>query len=309
MVHSALAKLVLCRRKTEERNRWWCGLVRGWKRKKRRSATARKRYNARRKRDRRKKRLKGNQIEIPRRQYQGCSRYGVYKWKAMNRWIRGKEIKAEAEWTARWVFRYDKSPRKSLRSFFVSFFSVFSAHLASFRIRTRPLLPSPYLIFLPPPRPFSFVLVPFFSLIFFIPTVLVEEKSRATFRLSDLYPRREDRGVRREHSHAWISPRQSSRCHSQLAKSRDSQRYSEISTPPADRVSPACRFKTTVEIVDFNISNRLYRALPPVFYLFKFTIYICNASRLKTFSLANFSIFVFYNLSCSNVTHLEYKWY
>lgn len=143
MVHSALAKLVLCRRKTKERNRWWCGHVRGWKRKKRRSATARKRYNARRKRDRRKKRLKGNQIEIPRRQYQGCSRYGVYKWKAMNRWIRGKEIKAEAEWTARWVFRYDKSPRKSLRSFFVSF-SRFSPltlpHSASVLVPSFPLL-------------------------------------------------------------------------------------------------------------------------------------------------------------------------
>jgi len=47
--------------------------------------------------DRQKKRLKGNQIEILRCRYQRCSRYGVYKWKAMNRWIRGKEIKAEAE--------------------------------------------------------------------------------------------------------------------------------------------------------------------------------------------------------------------
>lgn len=45
------------------------------------------------------------------------SRYRVYKWKAMNRWIRGKEIKAETEWTARWVFRYDKSRRKSSFSF------------------------------------------------------------------------------------------------------------------------------------------------------------------------------------------------
>ena len=41
------------------------------------------------------------------------SRYSMYKWQAMTRQIRGKEIKEETEWTARWVFRYDKSRRKS----------------------------------------------------------------------------------------------------------------------------------------------------------------------------------------------------
>lgn len=128
--------------------------------------------------DRRKKRLKGNQIEIPRRRYRGCSRYGVYKWKAMNRWIRGKEIKAEAEWTARWVFRYDKSPRKSP---FLPFFSVFSApHSAS--VFAVPLLPAPFLILSPSSHPFCS-----FSFLSFFPPYGFSRRSRATFRLPDRY--------------------------------------------------------------------------------------------------------------------------
>lgn len=131
--------------------------------------------------DRRKKRLKGNQIEIPRCRYRGCSRYGVYKWKAMNRWIRGKEIKAEAEWTARWVFRYDKSPRKSPFLPSRPFFSVFSAPR---------LIPHPYS--LSPCRlpPLFLILSAFFSpflsllssfFFFFYLTVLAEEEVARLF--------------------------------------------------------------------------------------------------------------------------------
>lgn len=89
-----LLKPVLCRRKlTSDDDAGLCvGIsVRSEKALQREKGTTGKES------DRRKKRLKGNQIEIPRRRYRGCSRYGVYKWKAMNRWIRGKEIKAEAE--------------------------------------------------------------------------------------------------------------------------------------------------------------------------------------------------------------------
>lgn len=116
--------------------------------------------------DRRKKRLKGNQIEIPRCRYRGCSRYGVYKWKAMNRWIRGKEIKAEAEWTARWVFRYDKSPRKSPFLPSRPFFSVFSSLLASFRIRIR-CPPAAFLLSFLSCPPSSHPFCPFSPLSFF----------------------------------------------------------------------------------------------------------------------------------------------
>lgn len=163
--------------------------------------------------DRRKKRLKGNQIEIPSCRYRGCSRYGVYKWKAMNRWIRGKEIKAEAEWTARWVFRYDKSPRKSpfLPSIPFSRFSRSSPHSAS----TFAVPPPPPPLFLSCP---SYFFCSFFFL--FFPPYGFNRRSRATFQLSDRYPDERIRAKWDEDDtpHVWISLRQSSRCHSQLTK-------------------------------------------------------------------------------------------
>lgn len=206
--------------------------------------------------DRRKKRLKGNQIEIPRRWYRGCSRYGVYKWKAMNRWIRRKEIKAEAEWTARWVFRYDKSPRKSPFLPFVPF-SRFSPLLASFRIR----------ICWPPVSSLFSYLVAFFSfflflLLFFHLTVLVKEEIARLFdsRIDTRWEERDENDT----PHTWISFRQSSRCHSQLAKwiARFAKVFQDI--PTTDRVLLACRFKLVVKIVDFNIFEGIAQLLPPM---------------------------------------------
>lgn len=177
--------------------------------------------------DRRKKRLKGNQIEIPRRWYRGCSRYGVYKWKAMNRWIRRKEIKAEAEWTARWVFRYDKSPRKSP---FLPLFSVFS-----------PLL-IPHLLAHPVSSPFSY-LVAFFSFFLFLSSLLSffppygssQRRNRATFRHSDRYPMRgSERSEMRTTSLTHEFPFDSHRdaILSLRSELHDSRRYPEIFRQP-----------------------------------------------------------------------------
>lgn len=197
--------------------------------------------------DRRKKRLKGNQIEIPSCRYRGCSRYGVYKWKAMNRWIRGKEIKAEAEWTARWVFRYDKSPRKS--PFLPSIpFSRFSPLLASFRIRIR-CLPASSPLFLSCRLPLTFFCSFFF--LFFSTLRLQPKKSRDFSTLGSISRWENQSRVRRE--------RHSSRMNfsstviempfSAYEVNCTARGYSEIFR--TDRVSPTCRFKLAVKIVDF----------------------------------------------------------
>lgn len=195
----------------------------------------------------------------------------------MNRWIRGKEIKAEAEWTARWVFRYDKSPRKSLRSFFVSF------------SRFSPLtLPHSASVFVPPPpfrRPLilSFCLLStlfpsclflFFGLLFFLSLRFQSRKKSRDF--STLYPpMRGSRGENGNDIHIRMNfPSTVIETPFSTCEVARLARHSEIFTSTADRVSLACRFKTAVEIVDFSTSNRLRCALPSTFYAFKFTIYI-----------------------------------
>lgn len=204
--------------------------------------------------DRRKKRLKGNQIEIPRRRYRGFSRYGVYKWKAMNRWIRGKEIKAEAEWTARWVFRYDKSPRKSLRSLPPSLFLGF--------LRTSPQFASAFAC---PPASLSlscrFLLTLFyFSSLFFLPYGSSSPRRNcAIFRFSDRYSNERIRGERDENdtlTHEFPFDSHRDAILSLRSESHDSRKFLVI--PSTDRISLACRFKLAVKIVDFNILKKLH---------------------------------------------------
>lgn len=210
--------------------------------------------------DRRKKRLKGNQIEIPSRRYRGCSRYGVYKWKAMNRWIRGKEIKAEAEWTARWVFRYDKSPRKSPFFLFIPFFSVFSAPCLIPHPHSLSLCHSP-LLFLS--CRLLTLFVPFFFL-FFRLTVLAEEVARLFESRIDTPMRGSDQSRARTAplTHEFLFNSHRDAILSLRSESHDSRIFRDI--PATNRISPACRFKLAVKIADFNILKELHRTLAPI---------------------------------------------
>lgn len=170
----------------------------------------------------------------------------------MNRWIRGKEIKAEAEWTARWVFRYDKSPRKSsfLRRSFFPLSSAFLRGFASPRIRIRPLtrpLPSPPLISVASFSPFLF-------LRFFPLAVLSDEEVTRLFDSRIDIPMRGSRvaaGGRAENSRilaSWVLPSTVIETPFPSLQS-ESRIFLEIFRQP---VPLACRFQVPVKIVDFN---------------------------------------------------------
>lgn len=165
----------------------------------------------------------------------------------MNRWIRGKEIKAEAEWTAQWVFRYDKSPRKSPFPFRL-FFSVFSVSLP--HSVSCILLSLPYLVA-------SFSRFLFLPLIFFFNLLVLAEKEVA--RLFDCWI---DVAMRR--SREWKWERHLAReflfdsrrgTHFQLGKWV--ARLTELRDIPAtDRFLLACRFKVVIKIVNSNTSGK-----------------------------------------------------
>lgn len=202
----------------------------------------------------------------------------------MNRWIRGKEIKAEAEWTARWVFRYDKSPRKSLRSFFVSFsrFSPFAfPHSVSVSSSPSHFLSYLFVSFLPFFLHACFFLLSLVFFYFYFYMVLVEEKVARLFDSRIYIPDERIAGTTftRMNFPSTVIEMPFSTC--KLARLA---RHSEIFTSTADRVLLACRFKTAVEIVDFSPLKQTARCFRHFTQIYDLSIRcICNASCFKKY--------------------------
>lgn len=185
----------------------------------------------------------------------------------MNRWIRGKEIKAEAEWTARWVFRYDKSPRKSSSILPFSRFPPFFSSKPRLIPHSHSFSHLSSLSLLPPSHPFC----PVSSLCFFPPPTIPTEEEVA--RLFDS-PKNRYPDERIAGGLGRVKPRTAfPRCEfsrstvienaiSQLAKwvAHDSRGYSEVFRQP---VPLACRFQVSVKIVGFNTLRRWCARRPP----------------------------------------------